>query len=410
MHKSALLPYCLPMAALLSVTLLAQGLNAEEAELSDAPAWRQRIAEAAIDELEKSSVPSLQIAIGINGKIVYDRAFGLADVEHQVAATTKTKYRSASISKWMTAAAAMRLADQRKLDLDAPIQTYCPEFPEKRWTVTPRHLLTHTSGIRHYADYEAELEAAANATQRAAIERRRDRDALGEYTRYTDVLAPLESFKHDPLEFEPGTAWLYTSFGYRVLGCVLRGAAKRSYTDIMQSEIFDPAAMSNTLADDAWQIIPHRATGYRVSKGQPLRRADMRDVSENLPAGGHLTTAADLVAFALAFRSRKIVSASATALLSRPLNPPGTAASEAPSWRNAIPSENHYGYGVMFFPGGDYWLGHSGRQAGGSAIVMQAPASDLSIAVMTNAKGWQGFISFTGTLKDIAEAGLRETP
>ena len=383
--------------------------DADNKEPEKALQLQTRITEAAIVELTQARVPSLQIAIGFNGQVVFEGAYGLADVENDVAATAHTRYRTASISKWMTATAAMRLAEDGKLDLDAPIQRYCPEFPEKRWSITTRHLLTHTSGIRHYADYDAELEEAASDERRADVERRRDRDKLGEYTRYTDVVAPLENFGDDPLEFEPGSAWRYTSLGYRVLGCVIRGAAQTGYRNAMRQTVFDVAGMANTLADDAWQIVAHRAQGYRMSGDAPLRRADMRDVSENLPAGGHLATATDLARFALAFRAGAFVSDASVALMLQPLTAPDDPGAEAPSWRDAIPSESKYGYGIMFFPDdGGWWHGHTGRQAGASAIVMQAPDSDLTIAIMTNAKGWRGFISFSSVLRAIAEEVLLE--
>jgi len=403
MRKLVKATCCLMLAA--PTTATAGNLEAGAARLLN-----ERVAQAATTELKETGVPSLQIAIGFDGRIVFEGAYGLADVENDVAATTRTRYRTASISKWMTAAAALRLAEHGKLDLDAPIQRYCPEFAEKRWTITSRHLLTHTSGVRHYADYDSELENAETDEQRADVERRRDRDRLGEYTRYTDVVSPLQNFGDDPLEFEPGTAWQYTSLGYRVLGCVIQGAAGQSYRETLREFVFDATGMADTLADDAWQIIPRRAQGYRMSGDEPLRRADMRDVSENLPAGGHLATATDLVTFALALRAGAIVSDTHRDLMSRPLTAPAEQAAEAPSWRDAIPSEDKYGYGVMFFPDdGRWWHGHTGRQAGASAIVMQAPDSDLTIAVMTNAKGWRGFISFSSVLRTIAEEALEDS-
>ena len=395
---------CWVALTVLTTLLTTAAADADETATEATQLLHNRIADAAMVELEETGVPSLQIAIGFNGKVVFEGAYGRADVENDVAATTHTRYRTASISKWMTATAAMRLAENGKLDLDAPIQRYCPEFPEKRWTITSRHLLTHRSGIRHYADYEAELEKAETDQRRAEVECRRDRDRLGEYTRYTDVVAPLETFREDPLEFEPGSAWRYTSLGYRVLGCVIRGATRTGYRNAMQQTVFDVAGMANTLADDAWQIVTHRAQGYRMSGDAPLRRADMRDVSENLPAGGHLATATDLVRFALAFRAGAFLSDTGVALMSQPLAAADGPDAETPSWRDAIPSESKYGYGVMFFPdNGRWWYGHTGRQAGASATVMQSPDSDLTIAIMTNAKGWRGFISFSSTLRTIAE-------
>ncbi len=378
---------------------------------ADARSWEEQIALAALEELNESGVPSLQIAVGHDGKVIFEGAYGLADVENDVPATPKTRYRTASVTKWMTATATMGLVEKRKLDLDGPVQAYCPQFPEKRWPVTTRQLLTHTSGIRHYADYDSALAEAKTDAELAEIERRRDRSRLGEYTRYTDVIAPLENFKDDPLVFEPGSGWLYTSFGYRVLACVLEGAAGRSYREIMTREVFDRAGMADIVDDDAWAIIPRRAAGYRLVSGEPLRRADMRDVSENLPAGGHLATASDLVSFALAFHAHRVVSADTVLLMSRPLGERDGREADSSSWRDAIPSEGKYGYGVMFFPtDDDPWLGHSGQQAGGSAIVMLAPDRNLSFAVMTNVKGWRGYISFSNTLRAILDGGLSQTP
>ena len=370
--------------------------------------WRTQVSTAAEQELERHGLPSLQIAIGYRGETLFDEAFGLASVEHQVPATAATAYRTASISKWLTATAALRLAEAGKLDLDGPVQTYCADFPQKRWPITPRQLLTHTSGVRHYADYEAQLEAAETDAARAEVERRRVRSELGRFTRYVDVTEPLRNFRDDPLQFEPGTDWQYSSFGYRLLACVLEGAAGDSYNSLLTKLVLAPARMESTVPDDAWAIVPDRADGYRVGGDLELRRADLRDVSENLPAGGHLATANDLVAFAMAFRAGDLVSAESVNLMRTPTRPIDSTYGP-PSWRDAIPGDGKYGYGVMHFPSddGDLWFGHSGQQAGTSTIVMQHPETDLTIAVMTNAKGWRGYISFTGELQRIlSTAGI----
>jgi serine beta-lactamase-like protein LACTB len=372
--------------------------------------WKEQITEAAQAELEQNGTPSLQIAIGHKGKIIFEGAYGLSDVENDVAATPRARYRTASISKWMTATAAMKLVEQGKLVLDESIQTYCPQFPEKRWPITTRQLLTHTSGVRHYADYEGALTAASTDAERADIERRQYQDALGTYTRYTNVLAPLDNFKNDPLMFEPGTSWLYTSFGYRVLGCVLEGAAGRSYRTLMEDEVFRQVGMTSTVPDDAWAIIPHRAAGYRLNRGEPLRRADMRDVSENLPAGGHLTTATNLIAFAQAFYAEQLVSAETIAIMTNKLSMNSGETEDYTSWRHAIPSRDKYAYGIMSFPNEkELWIGHTGQQAGASTIVVLVPERNLSIAVLTNLKGWGGYLNFVRTIYSIVERDVATT-
>ena len=355
-------------------------------------------------ELEQSGVPSLQVAVGSKGEVIYEGAFGLADLEQNVVASVETRYRSASISKWLTATVAMKLVEHGTLDLDQSIQEYCPQFPRKRWPITARHLLTHTSGIRHYADYETEVAQATSDKERADIERRQNRDALGTYTRYTDVIAPLANFKDDLLVFEPGTDWLYTSFGYRVLACVIEGAAGRTYQSQLNAEVFEPIGMARTVSDDAWAIVPNRAAGYRLNRGEPIRRADMRDVSENLPAGGHLTTATDLVRFAQAFQAGQLVSPESVSLMTQGLSGKGMETENYASWRYAIPSHDKYAYGIMSFPNEtQLWIGHTGRQAGASSIVVLVPEQEISIAVLTNVKGWGGYLSLVREIHAIVE-------
>ncbi|MDZ7768080.1 MAG: serine hydrolase domain-containing protein [Woeseiaceae bacterium] len=193
---------------------------------------------------------------------------------------------------------------------------------------------------------------------------------------------------------KPGTDWLYSSFGYRLLGCVLEGASGRTYRSLLEEEVLEPAGMASTVPDDAWAIIPHRAAGYRLDRGKPLRRADMRDVSENLPAGGHLTTATDLILFAQAFHTRALLSDQSATLMTQGLRNNPKESENYTSWRHAIPSRDKYAYGIMSFPNEkSLWIGHTGRQAGSSSIVVLVPGEELSIAVLTNVKGWGGYLS-----------------
>ncbi|MEO0460910.1 MAG: serine hydrolase domain-containing protein, partial [Myxococcota bacterium] len=310
----------------------------------------------------------------------------------------------ASISKWFTATAAMKLASQGKLDLDATVQSYCDEFPKKHAPITVRHVLTHRSGIRHYVDYEALLERAESEADKQLIERRLSRSKAGACTRYVDRVVPLENFKNDPLEFSPGTEWQYTSFGYRLLGCVLEGASGDSYSSLVEQEVFAPAKMGHTVADDAWAIVENRASGYRVGRDGTIRRADMRDVSENLPAGGHLTTATDLVSFAVAFHGGQLVDAQTRRRMLEGLSYELGDVPSYDSWRLAVPAEPRYAYGVMSFPNeNDLWYGHTGRQAGGSGIVVLVPEKNLAVAALTNTKGWNGYLDLTRKLVELVE-------
>ncbi|UTW56168.1 serine hydrolase [Kordiimonas sp. SCSIO 12610] len=345
--------------------------------------------------IKRNSLPSLQIAIGYKGDVVFEKAYGHSDLAAKKLATTNTLYRTASISKWLTGTATMRLVEEGAVDLDSPIQTYCPQFPEKPWPITTRQLLSHTSGIRHYAFLNGARHRAATDEEYEKVEAWAKRIEDSYTTRYTDVIAPLGPFKDDPLRFEPGTRHQYTSFGYRVLGCVLRGAADKPYNTIMREFIFEPAGMSSTTVDDSAKALEARATYYQFdSTGKPVF-APERDVSENLPAGGHLSTATDIVKFSQAFDQGALVNASTIELMSSlPRNNDGEEINAG------------YGHGVDFmgaFPGS---LGHGGFQEGTTTLVILLPETDVSIAVFTNVSGWQNVNGFTKQVLEAFEKNL----
>src|SRR5579872_3095957 len=229
----------------------------------------EQIDRLAAEEIASLHVPSLAISIVHDGQLIFAKGYGVSDVENQVAATGDTVYRIASLSKPLTATAAMRLVEEHKLDLDAPVQKYCPAFPTKQWPITARDLLTHQSGIRHYKDDESI------------------------HTRsYMSIDEGLpQDFPKDPLFFEPGTKMGYTSYGYTVLGCVMEGASGMTYATYMQQSIFGPAGMTSTRLDDVFAIIPHRAREYSLDKDGKLQNAMLLDIS-NKPSGSGIDSSA----------------------------------------------------------------------------------------------------------------------
>jgi CubicO group peptidase (beta-lactamase class C family) len=231
-------------------------------------------------------VPGLSVAVIDLGHVIFTQGYGFADIENGVPATADTVYRIASISKSITATAAMKLVEAGKLDLDVPVQKYCSDFPKKPWPITARELLSHQSGIRDY---------------------RKDEESIN--TRhYTSIKEALTQFANDPLEFEPGTKMQYTSYGYIVLGCVLEGASGTSYDRYMHQAIFEPAQMPATRLDDVFAIIPHRARGYRIAAGGELQNAIFVDVSNKPPGSGINSSTKDMGNFVAALYSAKLVS------------------------------------------------------------------------------------------------------
>ncbi len=299
-------------------------------------------------------VPGLSMAIVADGEVKWSNGYGLADLENFVPAKATTAYRSASMGKTMTATAAMRLVDDGKLDLQADIREYCPAFPAKPWRVTPWNLLTHTGGIRHYGGP-------------------RDQEEQSSTTHYETVVAAMAPFKDDPLQFQPGTRMLYSTYGYDVLGCVIEGASKRTFLEAMRTQVWDPAGMNATRDDDPAAIVPNRAAKY-TRIGGVLRNATAIDMSNRLPAGGYLTTAVDLAKFAAALMNGKLVRGET---FQRMITPATLSTGEV------VP----YGFGWAMEIDewhGDRWALHGGSSPGASGMIAIMPKHRFAVVFLTN--------------------------
>jgi hypothetical protein len=183
----------------------------------------ERVEKLVSDYMTAHKIPALAIALVVDGQVAWSSAHGLADVENAVPATTETMFRTASMGKTMTATAAMRLAEEKRIDLDADVRSYCPAFPPKQWTLTPRQLLSHLGGIRHYGGP-------------------RDREEQTSTTHYAGVVGALAPFKDDALLFEPGTKYSYSTYGFDVLGCAIEGAAGVPFLRAMRELVWGPAS------------------------------------------------------------------------------------------------------------------------------------------------------------------------
>ena len=341
---------------LLLLLLAAQALQAQPA-LPDPTL--QAVERLLTERMAEEGIPGLSVALVVDGRLAWSDGFGTADLENHVPARAATAYRTASIGKPMTATAVMQLAEQGRLDLDAPVQRYCLAFPEKRWPVTVRHLLGHTSGVRHYGGPNEEAE-------------------LFNTVHYDDVIEPLAIFADDPLLFEPGTAQQYTTFGYNVLGCVIAGAAGQDFRGYMREHVFAPAGMASTRDDDPFALIPRRAAGYRLTESGVLENARAVDMSSKLPGGGFISTAEDLARFAIAVMDGRLVGAET---LERMLTPVRLADGEVVG--------NGLGWGL--FPG-ETWYGereafHGGVTPGVSGMLYLLPDRRFAVALLMNLEG-----------------------
>lgn len=229
--------------------------------------------------ISKDNIPGLSLAVVSHRRILYSGAYGNADVENHVAVTETSLFRTASVAKPITATAALALTAAGRLNLDSPIQDYCPAFPQKPWVITSRELLSHRSGIRHYKSETLDDPEVSS---------------VHHYAKLSDAFV---LFGEDPLVHQPGTAFLYSTFGYTVLGCVLEGAAGESFPALMKQYVFAPANMHGSSIDDARKIVPNRVRGYDLGSDRQLENAPCIDSSDKYPAGGLLTTATDLAHF-----------------------------------------------------------------------------------------------------------------
>ena len=309
----------------------------------------EAVATAITEELSSQGIPGLSVALGDIGELRFAAGYGLADVENEVAASPQTAYRLASVSKPMTAVAALQLAEKGLLDLDAPIGRHCEAFPQKAWTLTARQLLCHQGGVRGYRPNEPP-----------------------QTRRYESVTAGLEVFKDDPLAYEPGTATVYTTYGYCLLGCAIEGASGRPFAEVLRDEVFAKAGMTATRPDDLRTLVPHRAAGYYRTPTGELVNSNLADTSYKVPGGGLCGTAPDVARFGLALLSGRLVGRSSLQLM----------LTGQPT-RYGRPT----GFGLGLAVGrrrGQREAWHVGGQERVSTILYLRPDSSLAIALLAN--------------------------
>ena len=260
-----------------SAVLLAILGLAPVAALAAGPAPEAQ-AMAYLQELWSSrGVPGLSVAVMAQGRLVFSEGAGFADLDNLVPATGSTVYNVGSVSKAITAVDILQLVEQGKVSLDDPIRTYVPSFPEKEAPITIRHILTHTSGIRHYlpTDFPGS-EDNENMVPVATLEE------------------AIKIFQDDPLLFKPGERHLYSSYAVNLLQGAVEKASGLGFEDYLRRNVWIPAGMLRTSFDVPSRIVPHRARGYNVQEGRATNYP-YGDLTYKFASGGMISTAEDLV-------------------------------------------------------------------------------------------------------------------
>jgi CubicO group peptidase (beta-lactamase class C family) len=319
-------------------------------------------------EMTRQKIPGLSVAVVVNRQLVWSNGYGALDRKTSAPAKSSTVYRLASTTKPITATAVMQLVELGKINLDAPIQKYCPAFPEKQWPVTVAQLLGHLGGIRHY-----QSDPEFNSTRH-----------------YNSIVESLGIFKNDPLKHEPGSKYLYSTYGYSLLGCAVEGASGVTFIDHVREHILKPAGMSNTGLDDAHASIPNRAKGYMKDQSGKIVDAIPADTSSKIPGGGFVGTVEDLARFAIAIQTGRL-------LKETTLNQMWT------RQKTRDGKEINYGLGWGISERSNQKeLFHGGSQQGASAFIYMLPEKGAAVVIMMNLEEVEGRVDIVRQIADIA--------
>jgi len=254
------------------------------------PAVRAAVAE--------QNLPGLSVAVGAGNEIVWAEGFGWADIDKRVPVAPNMKFRIGTASTALTSAAAGLLLEKGRLKLDEKIQTYVPEFPAKQWPVTLRQVMAHVAGIRSDGGDEGPL---------FGVQCEKPLDAL-------------PYFKDSELRFEPGTEYRFSRFGWILVSAAIEDVTNEAFLSFMRKQIFEPLGMDHSEADS--ETAPDRVSFYfpRFASDPRYGPDPMRPLNYSCYAGASvfLSTPSDLVRFAMAINSGKLLQPATVQLLQTP--------------------------------------------------------------------------------------------
>ena len=339
---------------LLVITVVALFSTATWAQVPD----KQKVvagAERAFEKVTKAYVapgPGCAAAVSLNGETVFEKAFGLAEMEHNVPNTPQTIFESGSVAKQFTAASLVLLQQEGKLSIDDPVRKYIPELPDYGVPLTIRHMLTHTSGLRDWGS----VESIAGWPRTTRV-----------YT-HAHVLEIVSRQKS--LNFTPGDHYSYSNTGYNLSAIIVSRVSGMSFADFSKQRIFTPLGLTHTSwRDDHTRIVKNRAIAYSDERGEFHIEMPFENVHGN---GGLLTTVGDLLKWNENFVHPMVGDASIVSAMSTP-----------GKFNDGTPED--YGFGLMVGElRGVKNINHSGSTAGYRAHLNRFPDAHTSVAVLCN--------------------------
>jgi CubicO group peptidase (beta-lactamase class C family) len=299
-------------------------------------------------------LPGCAVAVGRGGQTVLSRAYGMADLEHDVANTPETVFEAGSVSKQFTAAAVVLLAQQGRLSLNDPVRTYVPEVPDYGAPILIRHLLNHTSGLRDWGTVE-EVAGWPRGTRTYT------------HAHVLDIVS-----RQRAINFPPGSQYLYSNSGYNLLAIIVERVSGVPFARFTREQIFVPLGMEHTQwRDDYTRVVKGRAVAYEIADDStPHQQMPFENVHGN---GGLLTTVGDLLRWNENFVSGRVGGRAMTDELQR---------------QGVLTGGRRIDYAeglVVTRYRGIPEVSHSGATAGYRAWLARYPGQRLSVAVLCNA-------------------------
>jgi CubicO group peptidase (beta-lactamase class C family) len=247
----------------------------------------------------------------------------------------------------------MQLVEKGKLAVDDPIAKHVPSFSiwsDRGLNVTLRHLLTHTSGVRHYKDGEFHYKAHLDS-----------------------IDAALEIFREDPLLFTPGSKYSYSSYAYNALGAVVERASGLTFEAYLKEKVWGPAGMTSTRLEHQGEIVPRRSRQYVPAGGGRVENAPFADLSVKWAGGGMISTVTDLARFAIALDEGKLLRPETLEQMYQPT-----------ILTDGTRSDYGLGWDIERDASGRRWIAHGGGATGGSTYLLRLPEKGFAVAVAAN--------------------------
>lgn len=368
----------LRLRSVLSMVLL---VLAPAAGLAEGPAPEARTM-AYLQEVWRSlGTPGISVAVAHQGRLVFSEGVGFADLDNLVPANGSTVYNIGSVSKALTAVAVMQLVEQGKASLDDPIRKYVPGFPDKGSVITLRHILTHTSGIRHY--------------RRTDFPDSVDNENMKPVANLEEA---IRIFKDDPLLFQPGERYFYSSYAFNLLQGVIETASGLGFEEYMRKNIWNPAGMFHSAFDVPDRIVPHRARGYQQVDGRTLNHP-YGDLTYKFASGGMIASAEDLARFGIALNRGALIRPETRKLLYEPIAPVLRHQENGPP--QPIDFSQALAWRILKDDAGRTFVNHCGTVKGFNACIVIYPDQDLVVTVLGN-----GYPSSPARREAVAIAGF----